>query len=172
MTDGSELVFAPGNRHPCAMRNSCHWVVALSGLAAMFLSSHSLAGDAIELDQKFNDPLSMEKYGGLHKDLIVQETDQDGIRYSIVDYTRMIWRSQLTGQLLPDGSTIPRDSTFVQVPTVIERKRKKSDPDNGSSRIDGLYLLYDEPSTGLKIYFKDTLATPADAVRLKIIPGS
>ncbi len=59
----------------------------------------------------------------------------------------------------------------MQVLTVTERKRKKSDPDNGSSRIDGQYLLYEEPSTGLKIYFKDTLATPADAVRLKIVPG-
>ena len=140
--------------------------------ACMGLGTRAQAGDAIELDQKFNEPLSMEKYGGLHKDLIVQETDQDGIRYSIIDYTRMIWRSQLTGQTLPDNSSVPRDSTFVQVPTVIERKRKKSDPDKGSSRIDGLYLLYEEPSTGLKIYFKDTLATPADAVRLKIIPGS
>jgi hypothetical protein len=131
----------------------------------------ALAGDAIELDLKFNDPLSMEKYGGLNKNLVVLETDQDGIRYSIVDYTRMLWRSPYTGQILPDNSTVPRDSTFVQVPTVTERKRKKSDPDNGSSQIDGQYLLYEEPSTGLKIYFKDTLATPADAVRLKIIPG-
>src|SRR6267154_5745009 len=135
------------------------------------LAASATAGDAIELDQKFNEPLHMEKYGGLNKDLIVQETDQDGIRYSIVDFTRMIWRSQLTGQTFPDGASFPRDSSFVQVPTIIERKRKKGDPEAGSS-IDGTYLLYEEPSTGLKIYFKDTLATPADAVRLKIIPGN
>ncbi len=46
----------------------------------------------------------MEKYGGLHKELIVQETDQDGIRYSVVDYTRMIWRS-------------PRNSPVRLIPT-------------------------------------------------------
>jgi hypothetical protein len=132
----------------------------------------ALADDAIELDLKFNKPLPMEKYGGLNKELVVQESDQDGIRYSIVDYTRMIWRSQLTGQTFPDGANFQRDSSFVQLPTITERKRKKSDPDNGSSRIDGQYLLYEEPSTGLKIYFKDTLATPSDAVRLIINPGN
>ena len=130
-----------------------------------------LAGDTIDLDQKFNEPLSMEKYGGLHKDLVVQETDQDGIRYSIVDYTKMVWRSTMTGQILPDNPNIYRDNTFVQVPTVTQHKRKKSDPEAGSS-IDGTYLLYEEPSTGLKIFYKDTLATPADAVRLKIVPGT
>ena len=132
----------------------------------------AFAGDAIELDQKFNDPLHMDKYGGLNKDLTVLETDQDGIRYSIIDFTRMIWRSQLTGQTFPDGAVFQRDSSFVQVPTITERKRKKSDPDNGTSAIDGQYLLFEEPSTGLKIFFKDTLATPADAVRLKIVPGN
>jgi hypothetical protein len=140
-------------------------------LAFVFAPHRADAGDAIELDQKFNDPLHMDKYGGLNKDIIVLETDQDGIRYSIVDFTRMIWRSQLTGQSFPDGASFPRDSSFVQVPTITERKRKKGDPEAGSG-IDGTYLLYEEPSTGLKIYFKDTLATPADAVRLKIIPGN
>lgn len=141
-------------------------------LASTLVPQGAMAADAIELDVKFYDPLSMDKYGGLNKTITILETDQDGIRYSITDFTRMIWRSQVTGQVLPDSANVPRDGTFVQVPTITERKRKKSDPDAGSSRIDGLYLLYDEPTTGLKIYFKDTLATPADAVRLKIVPGN
>ena len=57
-----------------------------------------MAGDAISLDQKLNEPLPMQKYGGLNKELVVQETDQDAIRYAIIDYTRMIWRSQAYGQ--------------------------------------------------------------------------
>ena len=147
-------------------------VAGLILLASTLLPVWAAAGEAVELDVKFNDPLSMAKFGGLNKTITVLETDQDGIRYVITDYTRMMWRSQLTGQVLPDSANVPRDGTFVQIPTVTERKRKKSDPDDGSGRIDGLYLLYEEPSTGLKIYFKDTLATPADAVRLKIVPGS
>ena len=56
---------------------------------------------------------------------------------------------------------------------MIERKRNRHEhPDQGSSRIGGLYLLYEEPSTGLKIFYKDTLATSSDAVRLRIIPGN
>ncbi len=149
------------------MRALC-WLTA--GLIGLTTSGIVLAGDTIELNQKFNEPLSMEKYGGLHKELIVQETDQDGIRYAVVDYTRMVWKSTMTGQILPENSNVYRDSTFVQVPTVTERKRKKSDPEAGSG-IDGTYLLFEEPSTGLKISYKDTLATPADAVRLKIVPG-
>ena len=145
-------------------------MILVGSLLTFWAALPARAGDTIELDQKFNDPLHMEKYGGLNKDLIVQETDQDGIRYSIVDFTRMIWRSQLTGQSYPDGASFPRDSSYVQVPTIIERKRKKGDPEAGSG-IDGTYLLYEEPSTGLKISYKDTLATPADAVRLKIVPG-
>lgn len=147
-------------------------VVGLFFLASTIVPAGVVAGDTVDIDLKFNDPLSMEKYGGLRKDLTVLETDQDGIRYTITDYTRMIWRSQMTGQLLPDSANIPRDSGYVQIPTVTESKRRKNDPDAGSSRIDGLYLLYEEPSTGLKIYFKDTLATPADAVRLKIVSGN
>ncbi len=147
-------------------------VFGLILLASTLLPVWAAAGEAVELDVKFNDPLSMVKFGGLNKTITILETDQDGIRYVIADYTRMMWRSQVTGQVLPDSANVPRDGTFVQIPTVTERKRKKSDPDDGSGRIDGLYLLYEEPTTGLKIYFKDTLATPADAVRLKIVPGN
>ena len=146
---------------------------ALSILLAGILAPISArAGEMVDLDLKFNDPLSLEKYSGLRQDLVVWETDQDGIRYSIVDYTRMIWRSRYTGQLLPDSDAVPRDGTFEQIPTITEHKRKKNDPDNGTSRIDGLYLLYAEPTTGLKVYFRDTLATPSDSVRLQIVPGN
>lgn len=165
------LVFAPPHVQSRSMLKFRRSISGLLLLASILLPLGAVAGDAVEVDVKFNDPLSMVKYGGLNKSLVVIETDQDGIRYSIVDYTRMMWRSQMSGQVLPDSANVPRDGTFVQVPTVTERKRIKSDPDDGSSRIDGLYLLYEEPSTGLKIYFRDTLATPADAVRLKIVPG-
>ena len=154
------------------MSKLCRLVSGLVLLVSTLLPLGALAGDAVEIDLKFNDPLSMDKYGGLNKTITVLETDQESIRYVITDYTRMMWRSQVTGQVLPDGANVPRDGTFVQIPTVTERKRKKSDPDDGSSRIDGVYLLYEEPTTGLKIYFRDTLATPADAVRLKIVPGN
>lgn len=110
----------------------------------------------------------MQKYGGPHKELIVLETDQDAIRYAIVDYTRMIWRSRTTGQVQPGRSS---DNSYVQVPTVTREKRKKSDPAAGSSRLDGLYLLFEDAPSGLKIYLKDTLATPQDSVRLRIVPG-
>ena len=145
------------------------YLSAICVLAIFGWAPRVVAGDAIDLNQKIGEPLSMEKYGGMNKELVVQDIDQDAIRYAIIDYTRMVWRPQYYGQNQRSGTGYNNN---VQVPSVAELKRNRHEhPDQGSSRIGGLYLLYEEPSTGLKIFYKDTLATPSDAVRLRIIPG-
>ena len=149
------------------MRNFRRCLSTICVLAIVGWAPRVMADESI--DQKIGQPLSMEKYGGLNKELVVLDVDQDAIRFAVVDYTRMIWRSQSYGQNQRYGVN---GNNPVQVPTVSELRRNRHErPDQGSSRIGGLYLLYEEPSTGLKIYYKDTLATPSDAVRLKIIPG-
>ncbi|OAI43473.1 hypothetical protein AYO41_00260 [Verrucomicrobia bacterium SCGC AG-212-E04] len=130
--------------------------LVVAGLLAIF---HSLAAAEPEkLDQPLNKALSLAQYGGLNKELIIQEVNAEEIRYLIIDYDRMISRRM-------------NDGTIQQVPQQQEFKKAKDKPDEGG-QMDGYYLLYSEEKSGLKIYLHNTLATPMGTVRLRITPGN
>ena len=140
----------------------------LSVLAILFLALSATAKDDstqfITREIGWTKPLNLADFGGPHIEVFVRSREMTFVSVLTADYTQMVSIAHTNIQTVEvnnytNTATVYGTTSSYLRPTKQTRGVKKDEGIPGPGGRNEMYLLYQDPTTGIKVYFLDTISS-------------
>ena len=137
--------------------------VALLLLAAASAAASDTGVEYIRKEVEWGTPLNLEIFGGPHIEVFVRNREISYVTAATADFTRMVSRASTNIQSVEVNPYNNTATVFGTTSTNLQpTKNTRSIQKKNGTRFPGsdstMYLLYQEPTSGIRVYFLDTIS--------------